>query len=92
MLLPYGVYFGYDTVDKTYPAVINWGKKPTFGEDGEEVLEAHILNFDSKIYGKIIKVMFLMKIREEIKFPDFDTLRKQIEEDVQTVMKLSRLS
>ena len=92
MHLPHGVYFGYVTVDKTYLAVINWGKKPTFGEDGEEVLEAHILNFDSKIYGKIVKVMFLMKIREEIKFPDSDTLRKQIEEDVQTVMKLSRLS
>lgn len=90
--LPHGVYFGYVVVDKTYPAVINWGVKPTFDDDSEEVVEAHILNFDSKIYGKIVKVMFLMKIREEMKFPNVEALKKQIEEDVETVRKLARLS
>ena len=86
------MYFGHVVVDKTYPAVINWGVKPTFDDDSEEVVEAHILNFDSKIYGKIIKVMFLMKIREEMKFPNVEALKKQIEEDVETVRKLARLS
>ena len=90
--LPHGVYFGYATVDKTYPAVINWGVKPTFGEDNEEILEVHILNFDATIYGKIIKASFLMKIREEQKFADMESLRKQIAQDVETVRKLARLS
>ncbi len=90
--LPHGVYFGYAIVDKTYPAIINWGKRPTFDENEEEVVEAHILNFDSQIYGKIIRVLFVMKIREEIKFPSQEALIKQIEEDVETAKKLSRLS
>lgn len=90
--LPYGVYFGYAVVDKTYPAVINWGVKPTFDDTSEEIVEVHILNFDSQIYGKIIRVLFLMKIRDEIKFPNQEALIKQIQEDVETVRKLARLS
>ena len=90
--LPHGVYFGYAIVDKTYPAVINWGTRPTFDGNDEEIVEVHILNFDSQIYGKIIRVLFVMKIRDEIKFPNTQALSKQIEEDVETVRKLARLS
>lgn len=90
--LPHGVYFGYAVVDKTYPAIINWGKRPTFDDSDEEIVETHILNFDSQIYGKIIRVLFVMKIRDEIKFPNQEALVKQIEEDVQTARKLARLS
>ncbi len=90
--LPHGVYFGYAIVDKTYPAVINWGKRPTFDGSDEEIVEAHILNFDFQIYGKIIRVLFVMKIRDEIKFPNQEALIKQIQEDVETARKLARLS
>ena len=90
--LPHGVYFGYVVVDKTYPAVINWGKRPTFDGSDEEIVEAHILNFDFQIYGKIIRVLFVMKIRDEIKFPNQEALIKQIQEDVETARKLARLS
>lgn len=90
--LPHGVYFGYAVVDKTYPALINWGVRPTFDDSEEEVVEVHILNFDSQIYGKIIRVLFLMKIRDEIKFPNKEALIKQIQEDVETARKLARLS
>ena len=60
--------------------------------DDEEIVEVHILNFDSQIYGKIIRVLFVMKIRDEIKFPNMEALSKQIEEDVETAKKLARLS
>lgn len=90
--LPHGVYFGFAVVDKTYPAVINWGTKPTIDENGQEIVEAHILNFDSKIYGKIIKTLFVMKIRDEIKFPNVEALRKQIREDISAAKRLARLS
>ena len=90
--LPHGVYFGYAIVDKTYPALINWGVRPTFDGSDEEVVEVHILNFDSQIYGKIIRVLFLMKIRGEFKFPNKEALIKQIQEDVETAKKLARLS
>ena len=90
--LPHGVYFGYAVVDKTYPALINWGVRPTFDGSDEEVVEVHILNFDSQIYGKIIRVLFLMKIRDEFKFPNKEALIKQIQEDVETARKLARLS
>lgn len=87
-----GVYFGYVVVDKTYPALINWGVRPTIGDDNERILEAHIFNFDSQIYGKIIKVIFSLKLRDEIKFPNLEALQKQIVQDVEAAKKIARLS
>lgn len=87
-----GVYFGFVVIDKTYPALINWGVRPTIGDDNEKILEAHVFNFDSQIYGKIIKVIFSLKIRDEIKFPNLEALGKQINKDVEAARKIARLS
>lgn len=90
--LPYGVYFGYVYMDKIFPAVINWGVKPTFDSSNHELLEVHILNFNSQIYGKIINVAFVEKIRDEFEFPNIEELKKQIQKDVDYVKKRTYLS
>ena len=80
--LPYGVYYGYSKVDgKIIPALIAWGLKPTLATEKEEKLEAHLYDFDKNIYGKIITLIFVKKIRDEQHFASPQELKNQIMED-----------
>jgi riboflavin kinase/FMN adenylyltransferase len=80
-----GVYLG-KVIDTGYPdvrmpAVINIGDNPTFGDRHKRV-ESHILDFNGDMYGKAIKVDFLKRLRNEIKFDTVDSLKKQISRDI----------
>lgn len=63
-----------------YPSITNAGIKPTIGKF-EKNVETHIFHFDNELYGKNIKVEFLQKIRDEIKFKDVESLKEQIIKD-----------
>lgn len=67
---------------QNYDGVANYGLRPTVANDGKQVLEIHILNFDKDIYGEKIKVNFLKKIRDEKKFGSLNELKEQIKADV----------
>lgn len=64
------------------PSVTSLGVRPTFGEN-IPTLETHILNFSQQIYGEPIRLYFIKKLRDEMKFPNPDSLREQICRDVQ---------
>ena len=57
--------------------VASIGTRPTV-EGVEPLLEVHIFDFDRDIYGAHIQVEFIAKLRDEVRFPDIDTLRKQM--------------
>lgn len=80
--LPAGVYAcrAFLGADR-YPAVINVGVRPTFGET-ELLVEAHLLDFSGDLYGRRLRLAFLRRLREERKFPDVEALRRQIALDV----------
>jgi riboflavin kinase/FMN adenylyltransferase len=59
------------------------GVRPTVIANGKPVLEVHLLDFDQDIYGKHLHVDFLHKLRDEAKFPDLESLKKQIALDVE---------
>ena len=69
--------------DKKYMGIANYGSKPTVKADATKLLEVHIINFDEDIYGKIIKVSFLDKIRDEKKFNSLTQLKDQITKDIE---------
>ncbi len=78
---PNGVYITYCIYDgKRYPSITNVGEKPTIG-NFEKNVETHIFNFDYELYGKKIRVEFLKRTREEVKFNSVDELSKQITQD-----------
>lgn len=80
--LPYGVYHGYcQTGSKLSPALISWGKKPTLTAGKNEVLEAHIYDLNENLYGKIIKVIFIKKVRDEQNFGNIRVLATQLQKD-----------
>jgi riboflavin kinase/FMN adenylyltransferase len=62
------------------PSVSSFGTRPTI--DGvEPLLEAHLFDFDSDLYGRRIEVEFVARLRDEEKFPDLPTLVAQMHRD-----------
>jgi riboflavin kinase/FMN adenylyltransferase len=63
--------------------VASLGVRPTVRQDGKPVLEVHLFNFSSQIYNKHMRLDFLHKLRDEEKYPDVETLTRQIARDVE---------
>ena len=66
---------------KALPAVASLGVRPTVEDAGRVLLEVHVFDFARNCYGKVVRVEFLQKIRDEEKFIDLPTLVKAIERD-----------
>lgn len=62
--------------------VASLGVRPTVKQDGKPILEVHIFEFSGEIYNRHLCVDFLHKLREEVKYPDMQSLIRQIEIDV----------
>ncbi|MDO5062325.1 MAG: riboflavin biosynthesis protein RibF [Peptostreptococcaceae bacterium] len=69
---------------KWYKGATSVGNNPTFGENPLTV-ETFILDFDKMIYGKVITVRFVRKLRDEMVFSDPGDLIKQMDEDVRRI-------
>lgn len=77
-----GVYaVTVECMDGKYMGVANIGYSPTF-DDHIFTVEVHILDFDRDIYGEKIRINFIERIRDEIKFENIDALSEQIEKDI----------
>ena len=61
--------------------VANIGTRPTI-DGSKNVLEVHLFDFDESLYGEMLQVFFLHKLRDEIKFSSVDALIAQIHLDV----------
>ncbi len=87
-----GVYAGHASVaDQTYPAAINIGANPTFGENSVKV-EAHLLNFNGNVYGQSITVDFLERLRDIQPFATVHQLKHQLAQDVAKTERISAQS
>ena len=76
-----GVYAVQATIDKQqYGAMLNIGQKPTFNGTSRSI-EAHIFDFDDDIYGTVIDIELVEKIRDEKKFESADDLVVQLKDD-----------
>jgi riboflavin kinase / FMN adenylyltransferase len=77
-----GVYAGFVHVgDQRYAACTNVGVAPTF-DRAESRVEAHLMDFDGDLYGRVVDVSFAKRIREERRFSGIDELTAQIRRDV----------
>jgi riboflavin kinase/FMN adenylyltransferase len=62
------------------PAVAYIGSRPTL-DDGERMVETHLLDFDGDLYGQPIATGFLERLRPDARFPSLDALVAQMEID-----------
>jgi riboflavin kinase/FMN adenylyltransferase len=70
--------------DTPLPGVASLGVRPTVEDAGRVLLEVHLFDFNAQVYGRIIRVELLEKIRDEAKYPDLETLQSAIENDAQS--------
>ncbi|MEE8308670.1 MAG: bifunctional riboflavin kinase/FAD synthetase [Gammaproteobacteria bacterium] len=66
----------------TLEGVANLGTRPTVGGGGEALLEVFIFDFDRDIYGAYLDVDMIARLRDELKFPDLDSMIVQMHKDV----------
>ncbi|MGL4949789.1 MAG: bifunctional riboflavin kinase/FAD synthetase [Anaeroplasmataceae bacterium] len=84
-----GVYFTKVIINrKNYFAMTNIGYNPTLNYSEERKLETHIIDFDGDLYGKKIEVIFIKRIRNEMKFSSKKLLIKQLTHDKEECLKL----
>ncbi len=74
----YAVRVGVDS--HVYDAMLYIGSRPTVNT-GKISVEAYLFDFSDDIYEKNVKVSFVGRIRESIKFDSIEELKKQLEKD-----------
>lgn len=83
-----GVYAVKAWLDgNTYNAMLNIGYRPTFNSESNIRIEVHIFNFDEEIYDKIIKIEFVDRLRNEIKFNSAEELKLQLQKDKNSALE-----
>jgi riboflavin kinase / FMN adenylyltransferase len=76
---------------ESHPAVTNVGVRPTFTpEQVTPAVEAHILDFDAEIYSRELRLEFVARLRDEMKFPGVQALVEQIRADISRARDLLR--
>ena len=63
-------------------SVTNIGTRPTFEAEAETSVETFVMNWSGDLYGDVVRVRFLHRLRDETKFSSMEELRSQIERDV----------
>jgi riboflavin kinase/FMN adenylyltransferase len=77
-----GVYAVWAEVEGgEWPAVVNIGIRPTFGE-GVRIVEAHLMDFNRDLYGQEIALSFVARLRDEKRFDSVEDLVVQIRSDI----------
>ena len=86
-----GVYAGFVYVGKERPhaACTNVGVAPTF-ERRESRVEAYLLDFEGDLYGRVVDVSFVRRIRPEKKFSGVEELKEQIARDVDQARRITK--
>ena len=83
----YGVYATANLIDGVWRrSITNVGVRPTFEDEQEPSIESYIFDFDGDLYGDVLRVRFLHRIRDEQKFAGIDQLRAQIEKDTRRAL------
>jgi len=70
------------------PAALYIGTSPTIKDATERTVEVHILDYSGELYGKKIEAVILDKLRGERKFPDRESLKRQIAEDIERTRRM----
>ena len=78
-----GVYVTGTLIDGQWrKSVTNVGVRPTFGSASEPSVETFVMNWAGDLYGDVVRVRFLHRLRDEQKFSSLEELTRQINRDV----------
>jgi riboflavin kinase / FMN adenylyltransferase len=69
-------------------AAVSVGVRPTFGTGRAVLVEAFLLDFEGDLYGQVLRVDFLARLRGERRFDAVETLVEQMRIDVVQTRRL----
>lgn len=78
----HGAHGCHEDPFRVYSGITNIGDNPTVNDKGNITIETNIFEFDKDIYGDIIKVELIEKIRGEKKFGSLEELKNQMSKDI----------
>lgn len=65
------------------PGVASIGLRPTVENDGRWLLEVHLFDFAQQVYGKLVRVELVRKLRDEVRYESLQALTHAIRNDAQ---------
>jgi riboflavin kinase/FMN adenylyltransferase len=84
-----GVYaVQVQTLGGVFGGMCNIGYRPTVASGGGLTIETHILDFNEDIYGLDMRLSFVSRIREEVRFSSLAELSEQLGKDKQRAMDI----
>jgi riboflavin kinase/FMN adenylyltransferase len=69
-------------------AAVNVGVRPTFGTGRAVLIEAYLLDRDVDLYGQMLRVQFVQRLRGERRFDSIQALVDQMQRDVERTREL----
>jgi len=91
LMPPNGVYLvSADFDGKIEYGMANLGTRPTFLNDGEQLLETNLFDFSQDVYGRNVKIAFIEFLRDEIKFQSVNELVEKIKDDEKRCREILR--
>ncbi len=72
-----------------WPAATNVGVRPTFVTGRGLLVEAFLLGFDGDLYGRELRLVFLSRLRGELRFDSVEELVEQVERDVEETRRIA---
>jgi len=67
--------------NRTFKGMLNIGKNPTIANEKNIKIEVHLFDFNENIYGEVLEVNFVKRLRDEFKFNSVEELKQQLSED-----------
>jgi riboflavin kinase/FMN adenylyltransferase len=84
----FGVYATATLINDVWRrSITNVGVRPTFEGSKEPSIESYVFDFDGDLYGDVLRVRFLHRIRDERKFNGIDELKNQIGKDTNIALR-----
>jgi riboflavin kinase / FMN adenylyltransferase len=74
-----------------FQGVANIGSRPTV-DGSKNILEVHLLDVNESLYGDLLQIEFLHKLRDEVRFNSIDDLIEQIKSDIESARSYFRVN
>ena len=71
-----------------YNGMMSIGYNPTVTDKKDIKIEANLFDFDEDIYGRVLEISFLKRLRDELKFDSVEALKRQLHNDKEETLKL----
>ena len=82
----YAVQVGHG--DRVIGGMCHIGRRPTVDDAAESRVEVHLLDFKEDLYGEALRLSFVRRVRDVLRFESMQQLKEQLERDEKVVREV----